>query len=142
MPVNHSTNIKGLLMLLKKLEHRLAEKQPSSPVHSIFMGRIAHTRGHSKHFKLRLTTCTERGFKALARKGSRVQEVFFVGGNKGQIESAIRQELGPDDDDGATDDKHDNFDDSPESTLAQIPDQRTLEVIRRFRQSLSRSRPS
>lgn len=102
LPVTHSSYLPGLLRVLRRVQTRLGELAehetgaPSPVVRTIIPGRISKTRGHKAGFSLQLTTTPQAPnyYKALARKGSTVQEVFFVGGSREQIEAAISSETG------------------------------------------------
>ena len=92
LPLTHSAALPGLIEFLRKLKSRLA-KETLKPVKTITPARLARTRGHQGIFTLKITTPTAKGFKALARKGSLSQEVFFVGGTRPVIARAITAEL-------------------------------------------------
>ena len=101
LPVTHSSYVPGLLDVLRRVQQRLAARSKSLDtgecVRTIIPGRINRTRGHKPGFSLQLTTTpTESSreyFKALARSGTSVQEVFFVGGSREHIQAAIMAEL-------------------------------------------------
>ena len=67
---NHSTNIEGLIPLLKKLALNINIK-------TITPGVISIARGRSSKFTIRLSVKTINGYKAIARKGKTAQEVFI-----------------------------------------------------------------
>lgn len=69
--MNHSTFAEGVLPALRAIQHEegLVLLVPS---------RLATTRSHAEHFRLRVTIPTRQGWKLLARKGRQVQEVLVV----------------------------------------------------------------
>ena len=68
--LNHSTNIEGLIPILKKLVNNINIK-------SITPGVISRVRGRSSKLVIRLSVKTINGYKAIARKGKTAQEVFI-----------------------------------------------------------------
>jgi hypothetical protein len=68
--LNHSTNIEGLIPILKKLALNIKIK-------SITPATISKVRGKSSKLILRLSVKTINGYKAIARKGQSAQEVFI-----------------------------------------------------------------
>ena len=69
--LNHSTHIPGLIPLLEKLV-QVAGIQTITP------GVIGSVRSHSPKFKLKISVPIRGGFKAIARHGKTVQEVFIT----------------------------------------------------------------
>jgi len=68
--LNHSTNIEGLIPILKKLalENNIKTITPAA---------ISKARGRSSKLIIRLSVKTINGYKAIARKGKTAQEVFI-----------------------------------------------------------------
>ena len=68
--LNHSTNIEGLIPILKKLALDVNIK-------TITPAAISRARGRSSKLIIRLSVKTINGYKAIARKGKTAQEVFI-----------------------------------------------------------------
>ena len=68
--LNHSTNIEGLIPVLKKLAL-------SPKIKSVTPAIISRSKGRSSHLVLRVSVKTINGYKAIARKGKSAQEVFI-----------------------------------------------------------------
>ena len=68
--LNHSTNIEGLIPILKKLALDINIK-------TITPAAISRARGRSSKLIIRLSVKTINGYKAIARKGKTAQEVFI-----------------------------------------------------------------
>ena len=68
--LNHSTNIEGLIPILRKLALNLNIKTITPAV-------ISKARGRSSKLTIRLSVKTINGYKAIARKGTTAQEVFI-----------------------------------------------------------------
>ena len=68
--LNHSTNIEGLVPILKKLALDLHIKTITPAV-------ISRVKGRSSKLVIRLSVKTINGYKAIARKGKTAQEVFI-----------------------------------------------------------------
>ena len=68
--LNHSTNIEGLIPILKKLALNIKIKTVTPAV-------ISRVRGRSSKLTIRLWVKTINGYKAIARKGKTAQEVFI-----------------------------------------------------------------
>ena len=68
--LNHSTNIEGLIPLLKKLALNINIKTITPAV-------ISRAKGRSPKLTIRLSVKTINGYKAIARKGKTAQEVFI-----------------------------------------------------------------
>jgi len=68
--LNHSTNIEGLIPILKKLALNLN-------IRTITPAAISRVRGRSAKLIIRLSVKTISGYKAIARKGKTAQEVFI-----------------------------------------------------------------
>ena len=68
--LNHSTNIEGLIPILKKLALDLNIKTITPAV-------ISRVKGRSSKLVIRLSVKTINGYKAIARKGKTAQEVFI-----------------------------------------------------------------
>ena len=68
--LNHSTNIEGLIPVLKKLALNINIKTVTPAV-------ISRVKGRSSKLIIRLSVKTINGYKAIARKGTTAQEVFI-----------------------------------------------------------------
>ena len=68
--LNHSTNIEGLIPILKKLAL-------NKNIKTITPAVISQVRGRSSKLIIRLSVKTINGYKAIARKGKTAQEVFI-----------------------------------------------------------------
>ena len=68
--LNHSTNLEGLIPILKKLALNINIK-------TVTPAAIARVRGKSSKLTIRLSVKTINGYKAIARKGNTAQEVFI-----------------------------------------------------------------
>ena len=68
--LNHSTNIEGLIPILRKLALNINVKTITPAV-------ISRVKGRSSKLILRLSVKTINGYKAIARKGQIAQEVFI-----------------------------------------------------------------
>jgi hypothetical protein len=68
---NHSTHIDGLIPILERLV-KLDGIQTITP------GVIGRVKGHCPHLQLRVSVPIRGGFKAIARQGKTVQEVFIL----------------------------------------------------------------
>ena len=68
--LNHSTNIEGLIPILKKLALDVNIK-------TITPAAISRARGRSSKLIIRLSVKTINGYKAIARRGKTAQEVFI-----------------------------------------------------------------
>ena len=81
--LNHSTNIEGLIPILKKLANNIYIK-------TITPAAISRVRGRSDKLIIRLSVKTINGYKAIARKGKTAQEVFISTElNKDQLKQII-----------------------------------------------------
>tara|TARA_A100001035_G_scaffold71193_1_gene54522 strand:+ start:927 stop:1205 length:279 start_codon:yes stop_codon:yes gene_type:complete len=67
---NHSTNIDGLIPILKKLSQDINIKTITPAI-------ISRAKGRSSKLIMRLSVKTISGYKAIARKGKTAQEVFI-----------------------------------------------------------------
>ena len=68
--LNHSSNIEGLIPVLKKLA-------TNSNIRTITPAVITRVKGRSSKLIIRLSVKTINGYKAIARKGKTAQEVFI-----------------------------------------------------------------
>ena len=68
--LNHSTNIEGLIPILEKLALNIN-------IRTVTPAIISRVRGRSSKLIIRLSVKTISGYKAIARKGTSAQEVFF-----------------------------------------------------------------
>ncbi|MEA5537164.1 DUF2103 domain-containing protein [Crocosphaera sp. XPORK-15E] len=84
---NHSTHVDGLIPILEKLINYTG-------IRTVTPGVISRSRGHSPHLKLRVSVPIRGGYKAIARQGKTVQEVFIVTNlSQKELESAINTVL-------------------------------------------------
>ena len=68
--LNHSTNIDGLIPILKKLALNIN-------IRTITPAVISQARGRASKLTIRLSVKTINGYKAIARKGKTAQEIFI-----------------------------------------------------------------
>ena len=68
--LNHSSNIEGLIPILKKLAL-------NTNIKTITPAAISRVRGKSSKLIIRLSVKTINGYKAIARKGKTAQEIFI-----------------------------------------------------------------
>ena len=68
--LNHSSNIEGLIPILKKLALNIN-------IRTVTPAIISRVKGRSPKLIIRLSTKTICGYKAIARKGKTAQEVFI-----------------------------------------------------------------
>ena len=68
--LNHSSNIEGLIPILRKLALNINIKTITPAV-------ISRVNGRSSKLIIRLSVKTINGYKAIARKGKTAQEVFI-----------------------------------------------------------------
>ena len=68
--LNHSTNIEGLIPVLKKLAL-------NKSINMVTPAIISRSRGRSSRLVIRVSVKTINGYKAIARKGNTAQEVFI-----------------------------------------------------------------
>ena len=68
---NHSTHIEGLIKWLKKIAE-------FDDIKTVTPAVLSKTNGRGENLGLKVTVKTKEGYKLLARKGKRVQEVFLV----------------------------------------------------------------
>ncbi|MDJ0723540.1 MAG: DUF2103 domain-containing protein [Prochloraceae cyanobacterium] len=84
---NHSTHISGLIPVLERLITR-------GGIQTVTPGVISRARGHSPKLKLRVSVPIRGGYKAIARQGKSVQEVFILTNLSQQdLENAIAESL-------------------------------------------------
>jgi hypothetical protein len=85
--LNHSTHIPGLIAILEKLVTRPG-------IQTVTPGVICSVRAHSPQFRLKVSVPIRGGYKAIARQGKTVQEVFIITAlPQIQLESAIAEIL-------------------------------------------------
>ncbi len=84
---NHSTHISGLIPVLEKLI--------SCPgIHTVTPGVIGRARGHCPKLRLKVSVPIRGGYKAIARQGKTVQEVFIIADlSQKELEAAIERSL-------------------------------------------------
>lgn len=68
---NHSTHLAGLIPVLEKLVK-------CEGIATVTPGRISKTRSHIPKLKLKISVPIRGGYKAIARQGKTVQEVFIL----------------------------------------------------------------
>ena len=68
--LNHSSNIEGLIPILKKLALNIN-------IRTVTPAIISRVKGKSSKLIIRLSVKTISGYKAIARKGKTAQEVFI-----------------------------------------------------------------
>ena len=84
---NHSTHVQGLIPILEKLINYTG-------ITTVTPGVISRSKGHCPRLKLRISVPIRGGYKAIARQGKTVQEVFIVTDLSHQeLESAINTVL-------------------------------------------------
>ena len=69
--ITHSTYIKGLIPVLKKLALHESIKTVTPAI-------ISKVRGRSSKLTIRVSVITIGGYKAIARKGQSAQEIFIT----------------------------------------------------------------
>ena len=80
---NHSTHLHGLIPILERL-------CKYNGIQTVTPGEIRRVKGHSPKMLLRVSVPIRGGFKAIARQGKTVQEVFIVTTlDKDELENAI-----------------------------------------------------
>lgn len=85
---NHSTHLQGLIPILERLcKH--------DGIQTVTPGEIRRVKGHAPKMQVRLSVPIRGGFKAIARQGKTVQEVFIVTAlDKDELENAIAIAMG------------------------------------------------
>ncbi len=84
---NHSTHLDGLIPILEKLIN-------CRGIRTVTPGVISRSKGHCPQLKLRISVSIRGGYKAIARQGKTVQEVFIVTDlSQKELESAIKKVL-------------------------------------------------
>lgn len=68
---NHSTHIDGLIPILERLTD-------CTGITTLTPGVISRSKSHSPKMKLKISVPIRGGFKAIARYGKTVQEVFIL----------------------------------------------------------------
>ena len=68
--ITHSTYIKGLIPILKKLAS-------NENIKTVTPASISKVRGRTTSLTIRISVSTISGYKAIARKGQTAQEVFI-----------------------------------------------------------------
>jgi len=83
--LNHSTHVPGLIPILERLARYTG-------VGTVTPGVIRQAKGHIPTLQLKLSVPILGGFKAIARRGRTVQEVFILTElSQEQLEWAIAQ---------------------------------------------------
>ncbi len=86
--LNHSTHLPGLIPILEKLTQ-------INGIQTVTPGELGRVKGHIPKLKVRISIPIRGGFKAIARQGKTVQEVFILTDlSKQELETAIEQILG------------------------------------------------
>ena len=81
--LNHSTNLEGLIPILKKLV-------TNNQIKTITPATISKVRGRSSNLIIRISVEIKGGFKAIARKGQTAQEIFITTDlNKDELNSIL-----------------------------------------------------
>lgn len=84
---NHSTHIDGLIPILERLI-------TCPGIRTVTPGVLSQSRSHSPKLKLRVSVPIRGGFKAIARHGKSVQEVFILTDlTQEELEKAITSSL-------------------------------------------------
>jgi len=84
---NHSTHISGLIPVLEKLITR-------GGIQTVTPGVISRSKSHCPKLKIRVSVPIRGGYKAIARQGKSVQEVFILTNlSKLDLEAAIAASL-------------------------------------------------
>ena len=68
--LNHSTNLEGLIPILRKLALNINIKTVTPAI-------ISRAKGRSSKLVIRISVKTISGYKAIARKGKTAQEIFI-----------------------------------------------------------------
>ena len=85
--LTHSTHIPGLIRILE----RLCEQPGISTITPAVIGKV---RAHSPSLKLKISVPIRGGFKAIARQGKTVQEVFILTSlDQTELEAAIARSM-------------------------------------------------
>ncbi|MFP4008047.1 MAG: DUF2103 domain-containing protein [Spirulinaceae cyanobacterium] len=80
---NHSTHLSGLIPVLERL-------LTYDGIHTVTPGVISRAKGHIPHMKVRISVPLRGGYKAIARQGKTVQEVFIITDlSQAELEGAI-----------------------------------------------------
>ena len=81
--LTHSTYIKGLVPILKKLAS-------SNNIKTVTPAAISKVRGRTSKLIIRISVEITGGFKAIARKGQTAQEIFITTDlNKDELNSLV-----------------------------------------------------
>lgn len=84
---NHSTHLDGLIPILEKL-------LTLANIRTITPGVISRSKGHCPKLKLRVSVPIRGGYKAIARQGKTVQEVFLITEiSRQELEAAIKKAI-------------------------------------------------
>lgn len=85
--LNHSTHLDGLIPVLERLI-----QYPG--IRTVTPGVLGRARGHIPKLKLRVSVPIRGGFKAIARYGKTVQEVFVITSlSRQEFEGVVKQIL-------------------------------------------------
>lgn len=81
--LNHSTHIPGLIPVLEKLTG-------CQGIQTVTPGVIGRAKGHCPHMKIKISVPIRGGYKAIARQGKTVQEIFIITDlSQKELETAI-----------------------------------------------------
>ena len=81
--LNHSTHIPGLILVLERLATQAG-------IRTITPAVIGSARSHAPQLKIKISVPIRGGFKAIARQGKTVQEVFILTSlDQAELEGAI-----------------------------------------------------
>ena len=81
--LNHSTNLEGLIPILRKLALNINIKTVTPAI-------ISRAKGRSSKLVIRISVKTISGYKAIARKGKTAQEIFISTDlNKDELKNLI-----------------------------------------------------
>ncbi len=84
---NHSTHISGLIPILERLIK-------CEGIRTVTPAVISRSRSHCPKIKLKVSVPIRGGYKAIARQGKSVQEVFIITNlDKQGLEAAIKQAI-------------------------------------------------
>ncbi|MGB3691249.1 MAG: DUF2103 domain-containing protein [Spirulinaceae cyanobacterium] len=84
---NHSTHISGLIPILERLIK-------CEGIRTVTPAVLSRSKGHCPKMKLKVSVPIRGGYKAIARKGKSVQEVFILTElDKPGLEAAIKKAI-------------------------------------------------
>ena len=84
---NHSTHISGLIPILERLIK-------CEGIRTVTPAVLSRSKGHCPKIKLKVSVPIRGGYKAIARQGKSVQEVFIITDlAKEDLEAAIKKAI-------------------------------------------------